>query len=85
MTQFGKRLAPAAEAAALMPQTFPARLLLPGGEEREPFVVGHEPLGATGNGEEIGGHGGFGHSAGFLQVTGKTRPAGCGTGRRPVP
>ena len=30
MTQFGKRLAPAAEAAALMPQSFPARLLLPG-------------------------------------------------------
>lgn len=43
MTQFGKRLAPAAEAAALMPQTFPARLLLPGGEERHCEVTAIDP------------------------------------------
>lgn len=43
MTQFGKRLAPAAEAAALMPQSFPARLLLPGGAERRCEVTAIDP------------------------------------------
>ncbi len=43
MTQFGKRLAPAAEAAALMPQSFPARLLLPGGTERRCEVTAIDP------------------------------------------
>lgn len=43
MTQFGKRLAPAAEAAALMPQSFPARLLLPGGIERRCEVTAIDP------------------------------------------
>ena len=43
MTQFGKRLAPAAEAAALMPQSFPARLLLPGGAERRCDVTAIDP------------------------------------------
>ena len=43
MTQFGKRLAPAAEAAALMPQNFPARLLLPSGAERRCEVTAIDP------------------------------------------
>lgn len=43
MTQFGKRLAPAAEAAALMPQSFPARLLLPGGAERHCEATAIDP------------------------------------------
>lgn len=43
MTTFGKRLAPAAESAALMPQTFPARLLLPDGAERSCEVTAIDP------------------------------------------
>lgn len=40
---FGKRLAPAAESAALMPQTFPARLLLADGSERACEVTAIDP------------------------------------------
>ena len=43
MTQFGKRLAPAAQSAALMPQTFPARYLLPDGTERSCEVTAIDP------------------------------------------
>lgn len=43
MTQFGKRLAPAAEAAALMPQSFPARILLPDGGEHRCDVTAIDP------------------------------------------
>lgn len=43
MTQFGKRLASAAEAATLMPQSFPARLLLPGGAEQRCEVTAIDP------------------------------------------
>lgn len=43
MTQFGKRLAPAVEAEALMPQSFPARILLPGGEVRHCQVTAIDP------------------------------------------
>lgn len=46
MTQFGKRLAPAAQSAALMPQSFPARLLLPGSLERRCEVTAIDPDGA---------------------------------------
>lgn len=43
MTQFGKRLAPAAEAATLIPRSFPARLLLPGGAEKPCEVTAIDP------------------------------------------
>ena len=43
MTQFGKRLAPAAQSAALMPQSLPARLLLAGGDERHCQVAAIDP------------------------------------------
>ncbi len=43
MTSFGKRLAPAAESAALMPQSFAARLLLPDGAERTCEVTAIDP------------------------------------------
>ena len=43
MTRFGKRLAPAAESAALMPQSFPARLLLPDGTECPCEVTAVDP------------------------------------------
>lgn len=43
MTSFGKRLAHAAESAALMPQSFPARILLPGGVERHCEVTAIDP------------------------------------------
>ena len=43
MTQFGKRLAPAAQSAALMPQSFAARLLLPDGSERSCEVTAVDP------------------------------------------
>ncbi|MCA3555811.1 PilZ domain-containing protein [Aestuariivirga sp.] len=43
MTQFGKRLAPAALSAALMPQSFPARLLLADGSERQCAVTAIDP------------------------------------------
>lgn len=43
MTQFGKRLAPAAEATALVQQCFPGRLLLPGGAERRCGVTAIDP------------------------------------------
>ena len=43
MTQFGKRLAPAAQSAALMPQSFPARFLLPDGSERSCEVTAIDP------------------------------------------
>lgn len=43
MTQFGKRLAPAAQSAALMPQNYPARILLPDGGERPCEVTAIDP------------------------------------------
>ena len=43
MTQFGKRLAPAAQSAALMPQSFPARFLLPDGTEQCCEVTAIDP------------------------------------------
>ena len=43
MTSFGKRLAPAAESAALMPQSLPARVLLPDGSERTCEVTAIDP------------------------------------------
>lgn len=43
MTQFGKRLAPAAQSAALMPQSFPARFMLPDGSERPCEVTAIDP------------------------------------------
>lgn len=43
MTQFGRRLAPAAQSAALMPQSFPARILLPDGTERSCEVTAIDP------------------------------------------
>lgn len=43
MTQFGKRLAHAAEAAALMPLSFPARIVLPEGAERQCQVTAIDP------------------------------------------
>ena len=43
MTQFGKRLAPAAQSAALMPQSFPARFLLPDASERRCEVTAIDP------------------------------------------
>lgn len=43
MTQFGKRLAPATPSAALMPQSFPARLLLGGGRELHCDVTAIDP------------------------------------------
>ena len=43
MTSFGKRLAPAAQAAALMPQTFPARLLMREGGELRGEVTAIDP------------------------------------------
>lgn len=43
MTSFGKRLAPAAQSAQLMPQSFPARLLLPDGAERHCEVTAIDP------------------------------------------
>lgn len=43
MTSFGKRLAPAAQSAALMPQTFPARLLLRAGAELHCEVTAIDP------------------------------------------
>lgn len=46
MATFGKRLAPAAETAALMPQSFATRLLLPQGVERACEVTAIDPDGA---------------------------------------
>jgi len=43
VTSFGKRLAPAAASAALMPQSFPARLVLPDGAERNCTVSAIDP------------------------------------------
>ncbi|WP_421694889.1 PilZ domain-containing protein [Aestuariivirga sp.] len=43
MANFGKRLAPAAESAALMPQTFSARLVLPGGKVHGCEVTAMDP------------------------------------------
>jgi len=43
VTQFGKSLASAAEAATLMPRSFPARLLLPSGAERPCEVTAIDP------------------------------------------
>lgn len=43
MTHFGKRLASAAQSAALMPQSFAARLLLPGGTEHNCDVTAIDP------------------------------------------
>ena len=43
MTSFGKRLAPAAQSAALMPQTLPARLLLRAGAELHCEVTAIDP------------------------------------------
>ena len=43
MTSFGKRLAPAAQSAALMPQNFPARLLLREGSELRCEVTAIDP------------------------------------------
>ena len=43
MTSFGKRLAPAAQSAQLMPQSFHARLLLPDGAERHCEVTAIDP------------------------------------------
>jgi len=52
VTQFGKRLAPAAQSAALMPQTFPARFLLPDGTERACEVTAIDPDSALFLGDE---------------------------------
>ena len=43
MTSFGKRLAPAAQSAALMPQNLPARLLLREGSELRCEVTAIDP------------------------------------------
>ena len=43
MTQFGKRLAPAAQSAALMPQSFPGRFLMPDGTEHRCEVTAIDP------------------------------------------
>jgi hypothetical protein len=43
VTQFGKRLAPAAQSTTLMPQSFPARFLLAEGDERHCEVAAIDP------------------------------------------
>lgn len=43
MPRFGKRLASASELAALMPQSFPARLVLPGGDAFDAAATALDP------------------------------------------